>query len=252
MMNGEISIMKRNSPNGFIRFFNLLFMSSRLLLSIAAGRQITIRCLLVSLVVALVVLPFGFIGDKIQAGEYRHHEAHVHGIARMNVAVEEDQLYIEFITPAANIVGFEHSPNTSEQKTAVQKAIETLKTGRKLFSLPPGAEGRLVESKVETDIIQDSHHESESAYTHEPGDMHREVQEDTHHHEEDHKSEAHEHHSDFKSNYRFVCKNPEGLGYIDVRLFRIFPGIERIEVQLLTITKQTGQDLTSKENRIVF
>jgi hypothetical protein len=200
----------------------------------------------------MAVFPFGYLVFEVQAGEYRHHEAHEHGVAHMNVAVEGDHLYIEFTSPAANIVGFEHAPNTDEQKTAVQMAIETLKSGKTLFSLPPGAEGRLAESKVETDIIQDSHHEPESAHTHKHGETHGEVQEDTHHHKENHETKKQEHHSDFKASYRFICKKPEKLGYIDVMLFRIFPGIERIEVQLLTGTKQTAQDLTSKKIRIVF
>jgi hypothetical protein len=45
----------------------------------------------------------------------------------MNVAFEENELYIELISPAASIVGFEHHPRSEAQKTAVKKATETLK-----------------------------------------------------------------------------------------------------------------------------
>ena len=44
----------------------------------------------------------------------RQESSHIHGIVEMNLAVEGSQLYIELISPAANIVGFEHAPSTDE------------------------------------------------------------------------------------------------------------------------------------------
>lgn len=38
--------------------------------------------------------------------------------------------------------------------------------------------------------------------------------------------------------------------YIDVLLFRVFPGIEHIEVQLLTGTRQTAMELTASKSQI--
>ena len=45
---------------------------------------------------------------------------------------------------------------------------------------------------------------------------------------------------------------PEKLTHIDVKLMNTFPGIEHIEVQLLTGTKQTAMELTAKKNKIRF
>ncbi len=66
--------------------------------------------------------------------------------------------------------------------------------------------------------------------------------------------EAHEHqgHSEFTAEYHFVSKHPEKLAHIDIMLLHAFPGIERIEVQLLTGAKQTAIQLTAKKNRIPF
>ena len=62
------------------------------------------RCLKILLSIIAIVWAVGPRLFCIQAAEYRHHEAHEHGVAHMNVAVERNELYIEFISPAANIV----------------------------------------------------------------------------------------------------------------------------------------------------
>jgi hypothetical protein len=59
-------------------------------------------------------------------------------------------------------------------------------------------------------------------------------------------------HSDFKAHYQFLCSQPEKLTYLDVMLFRIFVGIEHIDVQVLTDNGQTAKELSAKDYRITF
>ena len=184
--------------------------------------------------------------------ENRHHDAHVHGAASINVALEGKNLYIELISPAANIVGFEHHPRTQEQKSAVKKAIETLKAGEKLFALPPEAGGKLVKSMVQTDIEGDSGHKSEDEHLHKEVKNGKEDHGSKHRHQDHREGDEHERHSEFKAEYHFICSKPEKLAHIDIMLFRSFPGIEHIEVQLLTDTQQTALELTGKMNKIKF
>jgi hypothetical protein len=197
----------------------------------------------------ILVLTHGFTTAEALAEEVRHHEAHVHGVAHMNVAVEGDTVYIEFSSPAANIVGFEHHPETAEQKKAIETAIETLKAGDKLFKLSPKAQGKLTKSVVDTDIANTSHPESHAEHGNEHGKHH---EHDKKHGEKHHHANDHERHSDFKAEYRFVCKRPEKLAHIEVMLFDIFPGIEHIEVQILTETTQTAVELTAKKYKIAL
>ena len=211
-----------------------------------------IKCLRIVLGIITVVIVLGFRSHQVQAGEQRHHEAHVHSVAHMNVALEGDNLYIELSSPAANIVGFEHQPRTEEQKAAVKKAIETLEAGQKLFALPTGTGGKLVKAKVHTNIENDSDHEPGQTHAHDHADTGKEAEVEKHQHGEHHESDDHERHSEFEAEYHFLCKTPQKLTRVEVKLFRIFPGIEHIEVQLLTDTKQTALELTAKKNIIVF
>ena len=42
--------------------------------------------------------------------------AHVHGLASINLAMQGDELQIEFISPAEGLVGFEYEPSTAAEK----------------------------------------------------------------------------------------------------------------------------------------
>jgi len=211
--------------------------------------QICFTAVLTRLVVALSIVPVLVISD-IQAEGYRHHEAHEHGVAGLNVAIDGKNLQLEFSSPAANIVGFEHHPRTQEQKAAVKKAIGQLKDGDALFALSRESESRLIKSDVHTDIDHqgDDHHDSEHSVEKKPHDQNAE-----HHGKEQH-SEADEHqrHSEFKANYHFISDKPNKLKHITVLLFKVFPGIEHIKVQLLTPKKQTAMELTADNNRLPF
>ncbi len=209
-----------------------------------------------TLLILLTGATIGWLSIAAQAGEQHHHGAHVHGIAHLNVALEGENLYMEFVSPAANIVGFEYAPKTKAERDAVESARNTLKNAETVFKLPPAAGARLVEASVVSEAEHDKHHDGEHGHEGEHHHASEHDHEGEHHHEEkagkdhahhdadDHESETH---SDFKAVYRFVCQNPDKLANIEVRLFELFPGIEEIEVQVLTETKQAAMELTAKK-----
>ncbi len=224
-------------------------------------------------VIGMLVLCLGI--SPLQAEQHRHHEAHVHGVAQLNVAIEAKNLYIEFHSPAANIVGFEHHPRTKAQKDAVNAATAQLKAAEALFLLPPKSQCRLVTADVHTDIerhaaadadskmesAHDEHHHDEHHHNehHHNEHHHDEDHHDEHHntdeaHEKGHASEAHEdeRHSEYQAKYQFSCEDPEALTQMEVGLFQRFPAIERIEVQQLVGTRQSAAELTATQNKLRF
>jgi hypothetical protein len=204
------------------------------------------RFIVNGLISGLLAIVLIFSGT-VQAEEKRHHGAHEHGVANLNVAVEGNNIYIEFSSPAANIVGFEHHPRTHDQRDAIKGAVNKLQKGDALFILSAESESKLVKSTIDTDIDKDADHLSESEHDH--GEEEHQGQEENH--DKGHsEADEHERHSDFKAEYHFVCKKPDRLSQIDVMLFRVFPGIEHIEVQVIAGTKQTAVELTAKKNKI--
>ena len=189
----------------------------------------------VSLGVVAILLVMGVRALKAPAEPSRGSGGHEHGVAHLNVAVDGADLYLEFLSPAANIVGFEHLPRTEAQRTAVPEAIQTLEDGESLFVPSPGAQCKLGGATVDTDIDDDPGSGSEGT--------------DPHEHEE---ADEHQSHSEFTAEYRFVCEHPDELTGVDVMLFRAFPGIEHIGVLLLIGPEQGALDLTGENNRISF
>ena len=154
--------------------------------------------------------------------EHREHSAHEHGVAQLNIAQEGNTLHLELASPAMNLIGFEHEPRNKQQHTAVKQAVAQLQKGAQLFHLTPAASCSLTKHDVDTPLLEQEHE-------HEAG-----------HDKEEHEGE----HADFDASYVFKCKQPAALRTIEVKLFKLFPGTEEMEVQLLTDQGQRALELT--------
>lgn len=55
--------------------------------------------------------------------EHRHHEAHVHGGAALNIAFDQLKGKIEFRAASAGVVGFEHVAKSDKDKKTVSEII---------------------------------------------------------------------------------------------------------------------------------
>nr|WP_158217327.1 DUF2796 domain-containing protein [Microbulbifer agarilyticus] len=187
----------------------------------------------------LLLLPLFFAASAATA----QHAAHVHGEAQLTVAVGENALHIEFESPGANLVGFEHAPQNQQQVQALKLASKNLAAPSNLLRFR-GTVCRLQDVDVEAPYAeaapQHAHHAHE--------DDHGRHSEHSNHTEHSHDAE-HSHHSEhasFRASYIYRCDNLSGLDGIDVRLFARFPDIHKIQAQWLTATKQGAVRLTSK------
>ncbi len=193
-------------------------------------------------------------------------DPHQHGVGRLNVAVQGDQVEIELETSGADIVGFEQEPRTAAQKKAVQDAATALRDGAALFVFPAAAGCALKEAEVESGLLGDDHKEHGDKHGHkEHGDKHgHEKHSDKHahkehghkhaekHHDEKHHGDKHdeETHAEFHAHYHFTCKNP--VTHADLRYFETFPRAEALTARTLTASGQRKQKLTRKDARLKF
>ena len=182
------------------------------------------------------------------ADEHRHHGAHEHGVGILNIAQEGPGLQIELDSPAVNIVGFEHAPNSEEEHKALESALARLRDGTALFALPGNAGCRQVSAEANTPLAD--HEDSETH--HEEGKHH-----DGHDHEgkEGEYEEGHEHeaaHADIDAAWHFTCEHPDMLDGISVRLFNIFPRTQRLQVQYITEKQQGAASLDASQPEVRF
>ncbi len=177
----------------------------------------------------------------------RQLDAHAHGHASLNVAIDNNSLIIEFESPAANIVGFEHEPENDEQKAALMKARETLATPANVFVLPAGAGCKLTEADVDA---PHSEHADEKHDDHKHDEKHEEKHEDKHKHDEKHEKEDGEVHSEFHATWMFECDAVDKLDSLEVKIFDRFPGTEEIDASIIGRTGQSAKELTPSDKRI--
>ncbi|WP_370277365.1 DUF2796 domain-containing protein [Pontibacterium sp.] len=78
-------------------------------------------------------------------------------------------------------------------------------------------------------------------------------------HDDHHKHEEHAHHvgeenghSDLSVHYYYQCSAPEKLNSLEVGLFKAFPALEKLNLQLITPRVQQGKTLTARSYRVDF
>ncbi|ESQ15604.1 MAG: hypothetical protein N838_08225 [Thiohalocapsa sp. PB-PSB1] len=207
--------------------------------------------LAVSLATALVLIaPWVSAGEEHQHDqdtEYRQHGAHVHGIATLDLALEDNELQIEIHSPAINIVGFEHVPSSADERAALDQAVAALKDGDRLFKFSDNADCRMEQANVTTELL-DAEPDEHQVHTQQKTEEH------AHEHAEEHQHEEHEGdvHSDIMVVYRFQCAAPDQLTALSVDLFEAFSGMEKIKVQYVIESTQGVAELTAADQTIRF
>ncbi len=143
-------------------------------------------------------------------GDAHEHEAHQHGLATLDIALEGDRLELAFESPAASVVGFEHAPRTPAQREARKRASQWLNDGQQLFGLAPAAGCRLLSAEVV-----------------EPGDS------------------AEAKHQDYEARYAFQCAQPQHLQAVDVRLIERLVAGTKVRAQLISDDVQRSAELSA-------
>lgn len=141
---------------------------------------------------------------------------HVHGQAGLQVAADGAHLDLRLQAPLEAVLGFEHAPRNARERAAEAALRKTLAAGERLF-LPTAAAGcRLVEARVVSDVLDGK-----------PG-------------------AGRDGHGEVVAEYRFACAQPGRLTGLEVRLFDDFPGLRRVDAQVVSGRGQTAGRLSPK------
>ncbi len=178
--------------------------------------------------------------------EKRQHDAHVHGIAALNLALEGQEVHVELDSPAANIVGFEHAPSSEADHAALDKAVATLKDGDRLFKFNADAGCQMEKVNVASQLLDEEH---EGHADEKPGEHPHEEKQGHDHEQHEDEDEAH---SEIEAAYHFECDEPGKLTQLTVELFEAFPGTEELKVQYVIESKQGAAELTAASHVLKF
>ncbi len=137
-------------------------------------------------------------------------EAHVHGEAVLEMVIDEAGALITFEAPAIDIVGFEYLPTTDAEQNAIDDRLALLAEIETIVTLPANAGC----------IVDHGHVDFEA---------------------EEHDGEVE--HTAFHAEFEVECSNSGDLTRIETAIFDHFPGLEEMEVEVVSPAGQKGGSL---------
>lgn len=189
-----------------------------------------------------LALAIGFALSAAQATAedgFRQHDAHVHGQVEFNIAQDGSELLVEITAPGADVVGFEHAPQSDAEQTALAKANAILAEADQLLTLSSAAQCQIKHTSVTNTLLaDDDKHEHEHEHEHHDDHQH----DDEHHDHHDH-HEEHDGHGSFSVEYRYDCQQIGQLSQLDVHWFNHFSSTQSIQANLLTDKGQNAHQL---------
>ena len=136
--------------------------------------------------------------------------AHVHGLVKLDVAVDAKTLTVQLEAPLDSLLGFEHRPRTDAQKQAAEAVLTQMKEGATLIRPEAAALCKPTKATVEADALQPAAPTASKAS----------------------KSSKEDEHADLDASFEFSCEQPDKLTFIELGLFDAFKRIQKIEVQV--------------------
>jgi hypothetical protein len=174
-----------------------------------------------SLTLGVWLLMFSF--DVGAAAEKRRHEAHVHGVGEINIAVEGAKATVEFRAPAENVMGFEHEAKSESDKKKRDAALERLRAkGSQMVVFDPKLGCK--SSDVKTAIVE------------EQGD-HAKAQSGKDADKDQKKSGEHR---EVHGTFTVACDKPLSGSRVKFGVSKVFRDIQEIKVQVLGDSGQSG------------
>lgn len=161
---------------------------------------------------------FAAFACHIPAIEAHEPAPHSHGIATLQVAVDNDNLTLLLSSPLQNLIGFEHQARNDDERDAIARMIDTFNHAEQLFT--PSAEAACTVNSVQMT----------SAVVDRPATIGTANDESGHH--------------DIDGTFVFHCQQADQLHNLHVRLFDHYPGLQRLNVEIISAHNQHAMILT--------
>jgi Protein of unknown function (DUF2796) len=176
-----------------------------------------------SLIPTLGVLLLIFSFDVGAAPEKRRHDAHVHGVGEINIAVEGAKATVEFRAPAESVMGFEHEAKSESDKKKRDNALEQLRAkGSQMVVFDPKLGCK--SSDMKTAIVEAK---GDSAKAQAGKDAHKDQKKSGEHRE-------------VHGTFSVACDKPLAGSRVRFGVSKVFRDIQEIKVQVVGDSGQSG------------
>ncbi|MBT5629256.1 MAG: DUF2796 domain-containing protein [Oceanospirillaceae bacterium] len=172
-------------------------------------------------------------------------DAHEHGSANLDIAIDTSTIEMRFESPAVNIVGFEYATEDEQQLLLINKAKSNLSNFDLIYGLVGDVSCQTVKSSAKWVTEHEAGHDDHD--DHEAGHDDHDDHEAGH---DDHGEVAKAEHAEFIAEYRLECNQLNNLAAIDVKMFEFFPAIEDLDVQVVYSQGQIKYELDANNTLI--
>lgn len=156
--------------------------------------------------------------SAVLAGTHQH-KAHVHGEANLNIVIDQNNVLIELESPAANLLGFEHTPHTSAEKQQLKVTQSLLSEPSTLLSITNN-QCQLVNTDIELPFSDHDDHHSD--------------------------------HSEIHAEYTLQCQSGKAITLLSIQLFSHFPDMQKLTVMWIKNDQQGSVTLTPDDHQIIL
>lgn len=170
-------------------------------------------------------------------------EAHEHGAAKLDIAVEGKKAVIEFEAPAESIVGFEHKASSASDKQKHSAALELFKaqvSNMVIFDSSAGC--KFTTEKLEVAAEDDDHHAAppakstaKSAAKSSKGGAAKEAE-----------------HSEVRAKFSVACTTALEGTKVRFGFTKVFPRIQSVAVQALSGSQPVGAEIKKDQGIITL
>lgn len=146
---------------------------------------------------------------------HRHHGAHVHGMATLDVVMDGQELMMHLKSPLMNFAGFEHQPETEQQKAIYQDMLQQFE---------------LIDTMLE---VQGASCIVESIEVEDAFATPDEIE-----------------HAELEASYFLRCESPQNITGLKINLFDFYNRLEKLQVQMVLPAGQQQLELTPQRTTI--
>jgi len=161
---------------------------------------------------------------------------HEHGVGQFNIVLDGNELMLELLAPAGDMVGFEHMPVTVKERMAVRRVAAELAKAERQFTLPAAAGCKLTAAEVDGEQMEAIGHKHDHDHDHAHGSGGH---------------AAHEH-AEYHAVYRYTCRQPQALDAIEVKLFAHYKPLGRLRWQAVLPDGARSGDVSAAAARVVL
>lgn len=169
--------------------------------------------------------------------------AHIHGRAALEIAIDGAEVQINLNSPQDTVLGFERAPRNEKERQAVKAMALKLNRPDSLFVFTPGAQCRVASVNLRSPVLSadllapaSDSGKSVDGITTKDGGAVKTVPRGTH--------------AELEATWHFHCAVPQALQGLEVRLFELFPDLQRLDAFIAGPKGQSSAKLSPEATRL--